>query len=130
MELMNLIARLWQSGQRPAPAQRHRVRLEMESLEDRRLLSSSSLAAPSQLIAQAPAQNGPVAQSNKVWVYQVTHYTRWGSQRFNIVTERFNNQKAADDRAAYWKKQGYCTSVRSFWTSPPKAPVHMPVIHS
>ncbi|MBM4069696.1 MAG: hypothetical protein FJ271_12200 [Planctomycetes bacterium] len=131
MNLSTLLARMFQSSPRPAVAQRRRVRLEMEGLEERRVLSNTQMAPAMPQLAQAqqPQQPQQVQQYKPGhYLYYVTHYKTWAGQQFCKQTEIYTNKQQANKRAQYWQNRGYCTRTSQIWVKPSSTPVLGPTI--
>lgn len=130
MKLINLLSRMFQSSPRPAVAQRRRVRLEMEGLEERRVLSGTQMAPAMPQLAQAQqAQQAQPCQPGH-YLYYVTHYKTWAGQQFCKQTEVYTNKQQASRRAQYWQNHGYCTRTSQIWVKPATTPVLGPTVHS
>ncbi len=127
MKLTNLLARVFQSSPRPTPARHRRVRLEMEGLEERRVLSGTQMAPALPQVAQA--QQAQQCQPGH-YLYYVTHYKTWAGQQFGKQTEVYTNKQQANRRAQYWQNRGYCTRTSQISVKPTTAPVLGPTVNS
>ena len=124
MKITNLLARVFQSSPRPAPAQRLRVRLQVEGLEERRVLSGSQVAQPA-LPQLAQAQSQSACQGH--WVYMVGYHQKNCAWH----TQRFNSPQQANKFAKSMSCQGYTVKpVTRMWVQTPSSPILAPTFHS